>query len=340
MPLNAGTEAELPWIDFRNVAMDNCGEITAYNYLRGDLNTQDTIFTLTYIGLTNKMVDLDIKAMIHKKAYTYIVSLQGPPTLTTAVSGSYPAVYCQPLEDIKIRLNATRTAYAIANSITVAQMVAVEGYIKQESCQITIDGDPDALDGSGTVRIPSITATNGTIKSLPRVNVAVSFSGGANTSWSASNKAISPTGPVVMLAQTGAAATYDVTFTNAMDTANGYNYAHGQRLRCVYTGFTTAGTVLRFPASGANWVLPRDIKLRAREDTIDLVFSKFDGKFHYEAHSCDTELLKGSATYDAPNIAAAGTATTTVTVTGAVVGDKVVAVTFGLTLAGLVQPLR
>lgn len=48
------------------------------------------------------------------------------------------------------------------------------------------------------------------------------------------------------------------------------------------------------------------------------------------------EQLFGKATYDAPSIAAAGTTTTTVTVTGAAFGDRV-SVEFGVSLAGLVK---
>lgn len=48
----------------------------------------------------------------------------------------------------------------------------------------------------------------------------------------------------------------------------------------------------------------------------------------------EMEPLFGKATYDAPSIAAAGTATTTITVTGAAVGDEA-RVTFGVSLGGL-----
>lgn len=48
----------------------------------------------------------------------------------------------------------------------------------------------------------------------------------------------------------------------------------------------------------------------------------------------EREPLFGKATYDAPSIAAAGTTTTTITVTGAAVGDEA-RVTFGVSLAGL-----
>ncbi len=46
-------------------------------------------------------------------------------------------------------------------------------------------------------------------------------------------------------------------------------------------------------------------------------------------------VLTGSATYDAPSIANAGRTTTTVTVTGAALGDFVTGVSFGVDLAGL-----
>jgi len=46
--------------------------------------------------------------------------------------------------------------------------------------------------------------------------------------------------------------------------------------------------------------------------------------------------LNGSATYNAPSVAAGGQTSTTVTVTGAVVGDLVTAVSFGVSTAGLI----
>jgi len=47
-------------------------------------------------------------------------------------------------------------------------------------------------------------------------------------------------------------------------------------------------------------------------------------------------ILTGSATYDAPNIASGASASTTVTVTGAAVGDKVTSVALGVSTAGMV----
>lgn len=336
VPTNSGSEDELPWLDFKGVVFDNCGAISLANYIRGSVRMQDCYITLIYTALCNKMVDLDIDAVIHKKQYTSLVSMVGPPTLTTAISGGFPAVYLQPFEDIKLKVNVTRTAYALANSIALTQVLSIAGYIKQESCQIIVTGDIDALNAAGDLRVGKVSdATGGTSRSLPRIYVESNFATGAYITWSATNKAISPTGPTAILNQNSTAGTYDITFTNAMDTANGYNYAHGQRLRCIYSGFTTAGTVMRFLTSG--WTIPRTIKLRAREDWIEFSFNKYTGKWCYEAHCCGAERLTGSATYDAPNIVAAGTATTTVTVTGAVLGDKVVAVTFGVSLAALTQ---
>jgi len=46
--------------------------------------------------------------------------------------------------------------------------------------------------------------------------------------------------------------------------------------------------------------------------------------------------LVGSATYDAPNVASGAQTTTTVTVTGAQLGDKVETITLGLSAGGMV----
>jgi hypothetical protein len=67
---------------------------------------------------------------------------------------------------------------------------------------------------------------------------------------------------------------------------------------------------------------------------------EYDGTYMYATpvatRSRVVTSLVGSATYDPPNLAAAGTTTTTVTVTGAALGDYA-ACSFSLTSAGIMM---
>lgn len=91
--------------------------------------------------------------------------------------------------------------------------------------------------------------------------------------------------------------------------------------------FAAALTVV----NGGNLNLRGDFKAYAGA-TLTLVYDNALAAWVEKARS---NTLAGSATYDAPSIAASGTTTTTVTVTGAALGDFA-EVSFGVSLAGLI----
>jgi hypothetical protein len=116
------------------------------------------------------------------------------------------------------------------------------------------------------------------------------------------------------------------------------------------------GATLRFVGSGTNgaptgtftFTPPTGGTVNGGSVNASATFTGFFGPADFEVYHTDTAQLtwvvravagwrlSGSATYDPPSIAASGTTTTTVTVTGLALGDAVVA-SFSLSLGGLMM---
>lgn len=95
------------------------------------------------------------------------------------------------------------------------------------------------------------------------------------------------------------------------------------------TGSDKTGQLVYWLDSTSEWryITPREgFMVHVNDEDI---YYKYTGSAWVAQH------LSGSATYDAPSIAAGGTTTTTVTVTGAALGDFAL-VSFSITVAGLV----
>lgn len=265
-PNNVGDEAELPWMDFAACQFDNCGEITLQNYFRVTAaQVQDSFFLLGYTSGKNRRGQLEAEIEIHKKNLVAAVIVQGPPSLTTAISGASPATNYDTPEDIDVRVSVRRSAYARANGITAGAIFGLGGYIKPESVALTLlnDIEPD--------QITRLVSAYGTQNSLPKIIYRAEFYGAQNTAFAGVNTTISPTSPVVLLQNTGAAGTYDISFASAFSGA--YNYANEQLFLITYSGSSTAGTVMRLLGSSFN--LPQDIKLRSREDHALFSWNKY-----------------------------------------------------------------
>lgn len=77
------------------------------------------------------------------------------------------------------------------------------------------------------------------------------------------------------------------------------------------------------------------ITMGARQEGMRVWVRDEDTTYVWSGSAWVAQYLTGSATYDAPSVAAGGTTTTTVTVTGAALGDFALA-SFSVTVAGLV----
>ena len=129
-----------------------------------------------------------------------------------------------------------------------------------------------------------------------------------------------------MLIVTGGG-TYPVTINTT------YSYANGQQAIFYYSSGSGSMT---FAPTGAGMKLGATRTLAVAGDKLTLRYDSTAGSWVEESFTSARQLIfSGSATYDAPSIAAGGTTTTTVTVTGASVGDYVRSPSFGVSLAGL-----
>jgi len=107
-------------------------------------------------------------------------------------------------------------------------------------------------------------------------------------------------------------------------------FAQGQEFHFCHGGGTGR---FNFAKAGTGMALTRTRACFAAGDRITFIYDKhFDKWVDFSGHTSD--VLEASTTYNAPSIAAGGSTTTTVTVTGAAIGDLATA-SLGLSTAGL-----
>ncbi len=238
-------------------------------------------------------------------------------------------VFYDPSRNINVKLDARRTANAVAGGFEVQRLLRFQRNLYDAAtCTFTLSGECDAaLDGVGSFPASGFV--------WPRVDVLWN---NLTITGADPNEAF-PNAPFNLAMVPGANWVQpSVAGTHAMTLTNPYPFVEGQINRIIHNG-GAAQTDRHFSLakSGAGALNPQDRVMYQRADFIEMRWANSDTAFVETNYVTQQPLqFKGSATYDAPSIAAGGTTTTTVTATGAVLGDQVTSISFGVSLAGLV----
>jgi hypothetical protein len=289
-------------------------------YTYGSANAIDSQYNVRPLGFS---CNLDLTHTIDQTNNVSALVIVGP--------GAVPAgnrVGMVP-RDLNIRLSCKATLAAVAAGHNYGSVIQFEGYLDPDSCTITVDCSATtdkATDASGTqYAMPRIiwnswVPFDATTQQVP----GYSLGGVTATALDAARSGITAY-------PNGTAGGENMTFA-ALDSGGAYEgFAQGQEFYFCYGN--SAGR-FNFARDGAGMALTRDRSCFEVGDRIVFIYDKHLGKWvDNGGHTRDT--LAGSATYNAPNIAAGGSTSTTVTVTGAAIGDFAAA-SLGINAAALV----
>lgn len=315
--------------EFRNIS----GLVDIGSWTRGKFRMVDSQLYLA-TGNRGALQDivLDVEVWLDQWNGLNPLSLYGPSNLTTQVNGAPVGTFQAPPSNVHVKLAARRTKLAKDNGRHFSAP-GWGGYI-DPSCRIEFDTLETSVNA-----MPA--ATSATPDSFPLVSVNnpvnTSGSGYPASYWIgniAANGQLSPRGPVLATG-VGTETTYDLTLATAPVGGSTYGYAEGQPFELHKRGATGALRFVKDASTG--FYVPETRVLDNDRDWIRFRWNKWAARWEEAGFfSSAISVFNGSATYDAPSIAAAGSSSTTVTVTGAVVGDLVEGVSFGVSTAGLV----
>ena len=322
------TTDNAPWVNFERTKFENIQNAAIYRWVRGSIQTIDSTIYVSGVGAYNlRDIDLDIEAWCDLRSNFPAVAITGPANLTTPVDAAHPTEYQEPTRNVYIRVRCLRTALAAANSRYFAYGLQVFAQLfDKDNCRFEIRGDARcgfALQGTPVTgfALPLVR----TDMTGPTVNYGT-FAGYFPTADFAIN--ITSDGVALNPQATG-------TFTCAINTV--YGYSDGQEV--TIANVSAAGNrMVRFLAAGTGYHCVKDRVLVGYGDWIKFRWSQARLKWVEIGFSggTSTPWYTGSKTYDAPSIPASGTASTTVTVTGTLLGDRVKGFSFGVSLQGLV----
>lgn len=324
------TDTVPKWLTFEGTRFENITDLRFGARSRGRIVTVDCGLLIQGDG---KLCDvsLDIEAWIDRSNNSSALTLAAPASLTSQVPGCPAGTYYQPPRDVSINLTVKRTETAAINGWRFARAVKVyAGLYDSNTCIVRVRGEIHAQ----TTAISEITNPVANAK-LPRVVWDASENPtGADYLCFTSAGDFSVDNVLTGLAIVPSGGVQAMTLTNT----NGYTFAHGQRLRVSNATGAPQGTTrqIKLPASGAGMVLKETRTLYYGGDYVDLEWDGTQGVWVEAGYVTRQQLiLTGSATYDAPSIAAGASATTSVTVTGAALGDMVTGISLGIDAAGL-----
>ncbi len=324
------TTDNAPWINFFGTKLENMGTVGFYQWVRGSLQTVDTVVALggnSSNAYSGRDFDLDVEAWCDLRSNFPAVQIAGPDNLTTAVDANHPGEYREATKNVNVRLRCNRTALAVANSRYFAAGVELSPYL--------LDKDTVRFQVSGAAR------TGWTIFGAPVAGYAVPLvrtdMDRAATNYDSLNSSPSADMAVkvvsdVMPFDPSVDGTWNITFDNT------YGYADGQEVTC--TNVNGGGNRrIKFQHGAAGHTVPQDRVLLKTGDWIKFRWNAAVSRWVEVGFNCsgNNVWFTGSATYDAPSIAAGGTTTTTVTVNNVLVGpDHVSRLAFGVSLQGLI----
>ncbi|PLK27034.1 hypothetical protein [Novosphingobium sp. TH158] len=315
-----------PWVQLIGTRIEGFTDsIYLGSWIHGSIVTVDCTVTLNPGVGALKDIHLNIEAWADQRSAFPAVQINGPPTLTTQINGGPAGAYVVPPSNIRVNVQARRTQLAQANNRYISAGVhCMPGLYDKNTVAFTVSGETN-LAFSVSPNPPAGFA-------LPRIDIGTYRStgqpyGGAYD-YPAADKVYDVSWAAMVLFP--AAGTWNITLNST------YGYADGQKV-LFYHGDPAPGKVVNFPAAGAGLKLQRDRKLYAAGDFLELRYDAVLSRWVEERYVTATrQVFSGSATYDAPELAAGATASTTVTVTGAALGDAVTAVTLDTNAGGLI----
>ncbi|WP_347303352.1 hypothetical protein V5740_01635 [Croceibacterium sp. TMG7-5b_MA50] len=314
-----------PYMNFSGVTVERCNSVHLTSYARGEMTLIDT--QLAFGSNAGKLTDIDLRILAIKDSAngpTEPLTLHGPDNLTTPVASSGPAAttMVQPGTNVRIDLTCERSELAKIEGRMWNQAVVVYAKLfDAPNVSVTVHGS-----GAGRLALLSNTPVSGFV--WPRIIAAPDFVpinpnlGAAAFFYINADRNITP-----WVGANGLEPTVAGTFTIGIDNT-GTGYVDGQLVTLLHTG--NNGRIIRLPASSGGLRLQQDRYLINKGDRVSLRWDGNLAAWVETGYSTSAALaMKGQAVYDAPSIPAGGSASTTVTVAGAVVGDLVTSVSLG-----------
>ncbi|HET9627856.1 MAG TPA: hypothetical protein VFP14_00045 [Novosphingobium sp.] len=324
------TEPYPKWTRFEGTRFEGHSQVYLSSRTAGRMVMVDSGITLTNYGkLTD--INLVVEAWCDTSNNGSIVTFNGIATTTTQVPSCPVGTFYETPRNIAVEINAKRTNAAIAAGRKWARGVALNGnLIDRDSCTFKVRGELTRASGVPAELFGSPPAGS----QFPLVLWEADNARGFDVAFPTTNFSVA-TGICYLGINPQANGTFAMTLTNASN----YAFAHGQRMRVLNSTGTGSGTSrqISMAASGAGYALQANRVLYMAGDYVDLEWDEDAAVWKEAAYVTRQQLVfTGSATYDAPNVASGAQTTTTVTVTGAALGDKVEAISLGIDAAGLV----
>ncbi len=315
-----------PWVTMIGTRFEGATDaIYIGAWVHGSIITVDSAVTLNF-GIGHlRDVHLNIEAWCDQKSAFAAVNLGGPLTLTTQVNGAPAGTYFVPPSNIRVNITTKRTAQAQASSrYFSAAMNMLTGLVDKNTITCTVSGDAHTVF--------SVAGGQPAGFALPRID----YQQFRTTAQPYGGTYDFPAADKVYEIIWAAMALYPATGTWNVTLGNSFGYADGQKV-IFYHGDAAAGKNIVFPANGAGLRLQKERRLFALGDILELRFDGLLGKWVEERYITATQQnFTGSSTYDAPSIAAGASTSTTVTATGAALGDQVTGISLGVSAGGLV----
>lgn len=277
------------------------GAVAMSGWEIGKITTVDCTVNLSYGSGDLRDIDLDIVSWADQNNNFEAVSMSGPATTTTQVTGAPAGVYYAKPHNISLRVECCRTALAQANGRGHATGIRhYGGLIDQGSVRMSVSGTAKTA-----FEVPFTPATG---FGLPLTTVRdfqtlQSLDGGQFMDFNdgsgnlLASKALDILWPAAQIepANTGIC---NVTINTA------YAYATGQRVRFIYNSNTSA--CIAFARDGSGMRLKKNRSLRRRGEMLELEYRSEVGLWVEVAYNGDDGpyVLTDGATIT-PNFSAA-----------------------------------
>ncbi len=315
-----------PWVTIQGTRFEGASDgLYLGAFIQGNLITVDCPVVLTHGVGHLRDIHVDIEAWCDQRSVFPAVRFSGPATTTTQMPGAPVGAFFTPPSNIRVNVWCKRTALAQSNSRYInAGLTIFAGLVDKDTITVNVSGDAHQVYSVSGVppagfAVPRIESSQFRTTGQPY---------GGTYDTPASDKVYDILWPAIALRPS--AGTWNVTLGTT------YGYSDGQKV-IFYHAIAGTGRNIVFPAAGAGLMLLKDRQLYAYGDLLELRFDGLLNKWVEERYKTATQqVFTGSATYDAPSIAAGGTTTTTVTATGASLGDLVTGISLNISSAGLV----